>query len=233
MIGQGGLTLDDLFRDGYKSIFIGTGVWKPKSLGIKGESLGNTHFAINYLKNPDAFNLGNSLSIIGAGNVAMDVARTAIRKGIKDVTIYFLMGKEDMTANKYDTEYALTEGVQIEYYKMPIEITDDGAIFADTEVVDGKVREIEGTRKLYPTDSVIVSISQGPRSNIVSTTTGLEVSGNGLIITDEYGETTREGVFASGDVVTGAKTVVEAVKVSKKVAEVMEQYMVSKKQRVS
>ena len=74
------LTLDDLQRDGYKAIFIGTGVWRPHKLNIPGESLGNVHFAINYLQNPDVYDLGNDLVVIGAGNSAMDVARTALRK---------------------------------------------------------------------------------------------------------------------------------------------------------
>ena len=77
----GALEIKDLFRDGYESIFIGTGVWRPKKLGIKGESLGNVHFAIDYLANPDAYDLGDRVAVIGGGNSAMDVARTVIRKG--------------------------------------------------------------------------------------------------------------------------------------------------------
>lgn len=77
-----------MLRDGYKSIFIGTGVWRPKKLGIKGESLGNVHFGINYLANPDVFNLGEKIAIIGLGNTAMDVARTALRHGGKQVTLF-------------------------------------------------------------------------------------------------------------------------------------------------
>ncbi len=80
--------IDDLISDGYKSIFIGTGVWKPNSLRIKGETLGHVHFAINYLTNPDVYDLGENVIIIGAGNSAMDVARTVIRKGAFNVTVY-------------------------------------------------------------------------------------------------------------------------------------------------
>ena len=72
--------IDDLFRDGYRAIFIGTGVWQPRALHIKGETLGHVHFAINYLNNPDSFRLGERVIVIGAGNAAMDVARTALRK---------------------------------------------------------------------------------------------------------------------------------------------------------
>ena len=217
LIGQGGITIDDLFRDGYKAIFIGIGVWKPKSLSMKGESLGHVHFAINYLKSPKAFDLGEKVIIIASGNVAMDVARTAIRKGVGSVTIFSLMDEEHLTANKYDTEYALIEGVNIEYCKMPIEIVEEDVIFADTHVENEtpEAIKIEGSEKLYEADSVIISISQGPRSNIVSTTRGIDIGDKGLIITNDNGETTREGVYASGDVVTGARTVVEAVRVSK------------------
>ena len=84
----GALEIKDLFRDGYESIFIGTGVWRPKKLGIKGESLGNVHFAIDYLANPDAYDLGDRVAVIGVGNSAMDVARTVIRKGSHHVTLY-------------------------------------------------------------------------------------------------------------------------------------------------
>ena len=84
----GALEIKDLFRDGYQSIFIGTGVWRPKTLGIKGEFLGNVHFAIDYLANPDSYDLGDHVAIIGMGNSAMDVARTALRKGSRHVTLY-------------------------------------------------------------------------------------------------------------------------------------------------
>ena len=225
IIGQGGLVIDDLFRDGYKAIFIGTGIWKPKSLGIRGESLGHVHFAINYLKNPDVYDLGNELIVIGAGNAAMDVARTAVRKGVRKVTVFFVMGEEQLTASRTEVSYAMIEGVNFEYFKMPAEITDEGVIFCETRLCDGGYEGIDGTGRLYKSDSVIVSISQGPRSYIVSTTKGIDTGKSGLLVTDENGETSREGIFASGDVVLGAKTVVEAVSDSKKVADVMEEYI--------
>jgi glutamate synthase (NADPH/NADH) small chain len=88
------ITLDDLFRDGYKAVFIGTGVWNPSPLRVKGVSLGHVHYAINYLKNPDAFDFGKKVAIIGAGNVAMDVARTALRKLSEDVCIIYRHGPD-------------------------------------------------------------------------------------------------------------------------------------------
>ena len=116
--------------------------------------------------------------------------------------------------------------MEFEYNKKPIEIKDNGVIFRDlNEDEDGNLTEIPGTDKLYEADSVIISISQGPRNRIVSTTKGLEANDKGLLVADETGHTSRPGIFASGDVVNGARTVVEAVAHSKVVAESMHQYM--------
>lgn len=218
--------IDDLFRDGYKAIFIGTGVWNPRSLHIKGETFGNVHFGINYLNNPDSYKLGERVIVIGAGNAAMDVARTAIRKGARYLTCFSLTKK--IAASEYEFSYAQLEGVNFEYNKEPVEIKDDGVIFRDLmEDEEGNLTPVEGTEKLYPSDSVIISISQGPRNRIVSTTEGLKANEKGLLVADETGHTSRPGIFASGDVVNGARTVVEAVAHSKIVAESMHQYMQS------
>ncbi|MCI9178485.1 MAG: NAD(P)-dependent oxidoreductase, partial [Lachnospiraceae bacterium] len=218
--------IDDLFRDGYKAIFIGTGVWNPRSLHIKGETFGNVHFGINYLNNPDSYKLGERVIVIGAGNAAMDVARTAIRKGARYLTCFSLTKK--IAASEYEFSYAQLEGVNFEYNKEPVEIKDDGVIFRDLmEDEEGNLTPVEGTEKLYPSDSVIISISQGPRNRIVSTTEGLKANEKGLLVADETGHTSRPGIFASGDVVNGARTVVEAVAHSKVVAESMHQYMQS------
>jgi glutamate synthase (NADPH/NADH) small chain len=226
------LTVDDLFRDGYKAVFIGTGVWKPKPLNIKGESLGHVHYAIDYLKNPDVYELGSRLCIIGAGNVAMDVARTALRKGVREVFIMYRGNMDSITADKTEVEYAKIDGVKFELFKSPIEITDDGVIYVNTTLtLDESGKEtflpIKNSEELFKADSVIISISQGPRDNIVSTTVGIEIDKKGLVSTDVSGRTTREGVFASGDVVTGAKTVVEAVRLSKQVANAIDEYVLT------
>ncbi len=216
--------VDDLFRDGYKAIFIGTGVWRPNVLHIKGETFGNVHFAINYLNNPSVYKLGEKVIVIGAGNAAMDVARTALRNGSRQVTCFSLTKK--VAASDYEYRYAKIEGVNFQYNCKPVEILDDGVIFQDViEHDDGTIEEIEDSSKFYPSDSVIVAISQGPRNVIVSTTTGLDVSKTGLLVADEYGNTSRPGIFASGDVVNGARTVVEAVAHSKIVAETMHKYI--------
>lgn len=216
--------IDDLFRDGYKAIFIGTGVWRPNVLHIKGETLGNVHFAINFLNNPKVYKLGKKVTIIGAGNAAMDVARTAMRSGCKKVTCFSLERK--IAASDYEFSYAQLEGVDFQYNLKPVEILDNGVIFRKViEHKDGTLEEIEGSDKLYESDSVIIAISQGPRNVIVSTTTGLDVNKRGLLVADEFGNTSRKGIFASGDVVNGARTVVEAVAHSKIVAETIHNYI--------
>lgn len=220
----GAISVDDLFRDGYLAVFIGTGVWRPNSLNIKGESLGNVHFAIDYLVNPDSYDLGEKVAIIGAGNSAMDVARTALRKGAREVTVY--THSEKVRASVTEVEYAQIDGVNFEYCKSPVELTDKGPIFADIIInEDGEKMVQAGTEKLYPADTTFIAVSQGPKDKIVSTTQGIDVNQRGLITVDENGKTTRNGIFAAGDVVNGAKTVVEAVKFSKAVADAMDEYM--------
>ena len=222
----GAIGIDDLFRDGYKAIFVGTGVWKPNTLHIKGETFGNVHFGINYLNNPDSYRLGKRVIVIGAGNAAMDVARTAIRKGVEHLTCFSIT--KEVAASHYEFSYAQLEGVQFEYNKRPVEIKDNGVIFIDViENEDGTFTDVEGTEKLYEADSTIISISQGPQNRIVNTTEGLKSTARGLLDADETGHTSRPGIFASGDVVNGARTVVEAVAHSKIVAESMHEYMQS------
>ena len=218
--------VDELFRDGYKAIFVGTGVWKANTLGIKGESFGNVHYAINYLNNPDCYKLGNKVIVIGVGNAAMDVARTAMRNGSHDVTCFALSDR--IAASQYEFSYAKLEGVEFRYNKKPVEIVDEGVIFRDTLVDEnGVLQEIPSSDTLYEADSVIISISQGPQNTIVSTTTGLQANAKGLLQADEQGRTSRPGIFASGDAVNGARTVVEAVAHSKVVAEAMHAYIQS------
>ena len=201
-------------------------MWKANALHIKGETLGNVHFAINYLTNPDVYKLGEKITIIGAGNAAMDVARTAIRNGASEVTCFSI--DEKVAASDYEFKYAKLEGVRFEYGLKPVEILDNGVIFRKvTQNVDGTYTETDGEDMFYPSSSVVIAISQGPRNVIVSSTTGLNVNKRGLLDADEYGNTTRQGVFASGDVVSGARSVVEAVARSKVVAEAMHNYMQS------
>lgn len=222
------ISIDKLQEDGYKAIFIGTGVWNPRPLRIKGESLGHVNYAINYLKSPKSFRLGEKVIIIGAGNVAMDAARTAKYYGAKEVTVVYRKDFEHMTATKAEINDAIEEGVKFELFKSPVEIVDEGVIFIDTKMVeeDGQTKmvNIEGSEKLMEADSVIIAVSQIPKTNIVSNTQNLETNKHGLIVIDDIGHTTKKGVFACGDVVTGARTVVEAVAHGKKVADSIDEY---------
>jgi glutamate synthase (NADPH/NADH) small chain len=227
------IKIENLIRDGYKAIFIGTGVWKPKTLGIKGESLGHVHYAIDYLKNPDIYDLGDRVCIIGAGNAAMDVARTALRNGSKEVYIMYRGNIGNITADKSEVKYAQLEGIKFEFCKSPVEIVDEGIKYIETDIVkdesgNEKVIINNSSEELFKADSVIISISQGAKDDIISNTQGISVDKNGLIAVDDYGRTTLEGIFASGDIVTGAKTVVEAVRLSKQVAQAIDEYVVNK-----
>lgn len=222
------LKIDKLFEDGYKAIFLGTGVWNPKRMDIKGESLGNVHYAIDYLKSPNVYSLGKKVAVIGAGNTAMDSARTAKRNGAEEVTILYRRSFEDMTATRHEIQEAREEGILFQLYRTPVEIVDEGIIMKDTKTFinehgEGKLVEIEASDKLFQCDSVIIAISQMPKNNIVVNNKGFETD-RGLLVTGDTGQTTREGVFASGDVVTGSKTVVEAVANAKKVALAIDEY---------
>lgn len=222
------ISLDRLLEDEYKAVFIGTGVWNPKTLDIKGETLGNVHFAIDYLKSPQTYRLGEKVAVIGAGNVAMDAARTAKRNGA-EVTILYRKSFDEMPASKQEIMETREDGVKFEIFKAPIEITEKGVKLAATENItdaEGKIRTkiIEGKEEFFECDSVVVAVSQTPKANIVSNTTKLDTNKWGLIVTDEKGNTTKKGTFACGDVVTGAKTVVEAVAQAKLVAETIEEY---------
>lgn len=221
---DGSTGVEDLLRDGYHAVFIGTGTWRPYQLHIPGETFGNVHYGINYLNNPDVYDLGERVLAIGAGNAAMDVARTAIRKGSRHVTVYSIT--EIPAASPKEVEYAKLDGVEFEYLQTAIEIRDEGAIICDVEwTEDGKLVKKEETARLVPADSIIISISQGPQDRIVNRDKELQVDDRGLLKTDANGETTMPGIFASGDVVTGAKTVVEAVKYSKMIADAMDEYV--------
>ena len=220
----GSTSIQDLLDDGYRSVFIGTGAWRPRKLGVPGETFGNVFYAINYLNNPDVYELGDRVAIIGAGNAAMDVARTAIRHGSKEVTVY--VRGDEVNASKSEFEYALVDGVTFEYRKAIVRIEDEGPVFCDLRGDAEGGYEIDATtERLVPADSIMIAISQVPQDRLVNRDKELHLNEKGNLATNEEGETSLPGVFASGDVVTGAKTVVAAVAVSKQIAEDMDKYM--------
>lgn len=218
------LMVDNLFRDGYSCVFVGTGADRPKSLGIEGESLGNVRFGLNYLANPKRQPLGDRVAVIGMGNAAMDVARTALRNGSRQVTLY-ARGKHS-SASSSEREYAQLDGANFVFGKQIWKITEKGPVFK-TSIFDENDRVIgfeEGLEQVE-VDSTVISISQVPRQEFVNSAGGMQSAENGTIMVDENMMTTRPGVFAAGDVVTGAKTVVHAVEGAKKAAEAMLRYL--------
>ena len=218
------LMIDELIRDGYDAIFIGTGAEKPRTLGLQGESLGNVLFGLNYLANPQGHKLGDSVAIIGMGNAAIDVARTALRNGSRHVTLY--ARSKNVTASSSEVAYAELDGAEFVFGMQIQKITPDGplfnkAIFDENDQIIGYEEE---PVQVYA-DSTVISISQTPRGKLVRTTDGLTADEHGTLIVDDDYMTTRPGVFAAGDVVTGAKTVVHAVDGAKKAAAAMIRYM--------
>lgn len=218
------LKIDDLLRDGYASIFVGTGVWKARNLGIHGECLGNVQFGIDYLANPSGYELGENVAVIGMGNAAMDVARTALRNGACHVTLYARGTRA--AASSHEISYAKLDGAEFVFGKEIQYITEKGPVFCNS-ILDENGRAIgcEKEEEQVEADSTIISISQGPRRKLIRTTVGLEGSEKGLLIVDENGMTTKPGVFAAGDVVSGSKTVVHAVEGAKIAAQGMIRYM--------
>ncbi len=220
----GALEIKDLFRDGYEAIFIGTGVWRPKTLGVTGESLGNVHFAIDYLANPAAYTLGPEIAIIGGGNTAMDVARTIIRSGEHHVTLY--IRRDKVEASEEEKEYAALDGAEFKFCHAVQRITPDGPVFKKSILnEEGKIVDFEPEEIQVHADETFIAVSQGPKSKLVNTTEGLKAGPSGLLLTSEDGSTTVDGIFAAGDVVLGARTVVQAVSYAKMVAESMDRYV--------
>ncbi|MBP3652817.1 MAG: NAD(P)-dependent oxidoreductase [Faecousia sp.] len=220
----GDLMIDNLFRDGYSSVFIGTGVWRPSTLGIEGETLANVHFGISYLARPISYCVGQSVAVIGMGNVAMDVARTAFRHGAQRVMM-FQRGNTSR-ASAHEMEYARLDGAEFYFGKSIQRITPQGPVFKNSVLNEqGRPVGVEGEDELIPADTTIIAISQGPKDKLVNTTHGLQASERGLLIVDENNMTTRAGVFAAGDVVHGSLTVVHAVNDAKNAAAAMMRYM--------
>jgi glutamate synthase (NADPH/NADH) small chain len=222
-------TLDEMFIDGYKAVFIAVGAAKPNKLGLLGETLGNVYYAIDYLKSPEAYRLGRNVVVVGAGNVALDVARVAIRN-IEEggtVTIINSLLEEEMTANKREIADATEEGVKFVHLLQTVKLEHDGvkciAVTAE-KTGKGTVYEEDFTRvSKIPADSIILAIGQGPQGAAM-TNSNVSRTKRGLVDANENGHTSSKGVFAAGDIVTGPKTVVEAVAFTKKVAGEIEKY---------
>lgn len=220
----GALKIDDLFRDGYDSVFVGTGAWRPRTLNVEGECLANVHFGISYLENPSHHELGETVAVIGMGNVAMDVARTAFRHGAQRVML-FARGK-NASASSHEMSYAKLDGAEFIFGKQITRITPEGPMFK-TSIFDenDKIIGLEDDEELVHADSVIIAASQRPKDKLILSTEHLQGTAKGLLVVDENNMTTHPGVFAAGDVITGPLTVVHAVEDAKKTARAMMEYM--------
>lgn len=237
MVAGEGFTVDDLFERGFDAVFIGTGTALSNQLDIPGKELKGVELSCYFLRTSMLANEGklpidevlvkdgSRVIVIGAGNVAMDAARTAVRIGAKEVKVIYRRKEEDMPATKSEYEDALKEGVQFYFESAPI------AYNGKDGVVTGlRVNTPQG-ELIHDADVVLVAIGSKPARRIVSTTEGIEVDSKGYVITREkpYGMTTLRGVFAGGDVVHQPATVVKAMKEAKKVADGIAAYVDAKK----
>ncbi len=220
----GALHIDDLLRDGYDAVFVGTGTWRARKLGIPGEARGNVLYGIDYLVDPTSFAVGEDVAVIGAGNVAMDVARSALRYGARRVKIY--ARSRHISAISEEVELAELDGAEIVCGKAICAIDEQGPVFK-TAVFDeeGKVCGYEEGLDHAQADTVIIAASQTPKDKLVLTTDGLEVDGRGLLEVGEDGMTSVRGVFAAGDVVNGPLTVVHAVAGAKQAVAGIKEYL--------
>lgn len=245
-------TIDMLLKEkGYASVFVATGAGATRRMNIVGETADGVYGADLFLaacttavlqKNSDKcftpLTLGNRLAVIGGGNVAMDVARSARRLGIKHVYIIYRRGEADLPAREDEAAYAREEGVEFLFYQNPLEIIsgNDGRVRA-IKCVRTKLSEadetgrrschdVAGSETLLEVDTVVMAIGQQARTRIKDSTKGLDTGNSGYIIVDETTfQTTCEGVFAGGDVVTGAATVAKAIQAGKLAAQAMHDYM--------
>jgi glutamate synthase (NADPH/NADH) small chain len=243
-------TIPDLFNEGYKAVFIGSGAGLPSFMGIPGENLDGVYsaneflFRVNMMKAylfPDYLTpvkLGKRVSVIGGGNVAMDAARCALRLGAEEVTIVYRRSKVEMPARVEEILRAEEEGIKFEMLTLPCKILGDKEGWVKSmECIRMKLGEpdasgrrrpvpIEGSNFIIDNDLVVVAIGQSPNPLISQRTPDLKVEKWGGIITDEAtGATSIPGVYAGGDIVTGAATVILAMGAARQAADDMHAYL--------
>ncbi len=246
------IEVDELFEQGYEAIFIGSGAGLPRFMNIPGENLKGVYSANEFLTRVNlmkAYKEGSdtpikkntSVAVVGGGNVAMDAARCAKRLGAENVYIVYRRGLEEMPARKEEVEHAMEEGIIFKTLNNPVEILGDehklvnGMRCIEMELgepdASGRRRPVEkpGSEFVLDVDCVVMSIGTSPNPLIRNTTKGLDTNKHGCFIADEAGQTSREGVFAGGDAVTGAATVILAMGAGKTAAKAMDEYIKSKK----
>lgn len=247
------LSIDELFESGFEAVFIGTGAGLPRFMNIPGENYNGVYSANEFLTRTNlmkAYDKEHSdtpiqsakkVAVVGGGNVAMDAARCAKRLGAEDVYIVYRRSEAEMPARNEEIEHAKEEGIIFKTLNNPVEILGDendfvcGMKCVEMELGEpdesGRRRPVakEGSEYVLDVDCVVMSIGTSPNPLIRSTTKGLETNRHGCIITqDESGLTTREGVYAGGDAVTGAATVILAMGAGKHAAKAIDEYLKNK-----
>ena len=245
------LSVDDLFARGFEAVFIGSGAGLPRFMRIPGENLNGVYSANEFLTRVNlmkAYQEGSDtpilragkVAVVGGGNVAMDAARSAKRLGAEEVYIVYRRSEEELPARAEEVEHAKEEGVIFKLLTNPVEILPDehnqvgGIKCVEMELGEpddsGRRRPVvkEGSEFVMNVDCVIMSIGTSPNPLIKSTTKGLETQNWGGIIADEHGLTSREGVYAGGDAVTGAATVILAMGAGKTAAAAIDAYIQEK-----
>ena len=242
------LTIDELFDMGYKAVFVGSGAGLPMFMNIPGESLVGVMSANEYLTRTNLMKAyleeydtpiikSKAVAVVGGGNVAMDAARCAMRLGAEHVYVVYRRGEAEMPARAEEKHHAKEEGIEFKTLCNPIEIVagEDGRVCGMKCIrmelgepdASGRRRPIEvpDSEFLLEVDTVIMSLGTSPNPLIRSTTPGLDTNRKGCLIVDENEMTTREGVFAGGDAVTGAATVILAMGAGKKGAEAIHKFL--------
>ena len=247
------VTIDSLLDDeGYDAVFIGSGAGLPRFMGIPGESLKGVYSANEFLTRSNLMKAylptsktpirtGRKVAVVGGGNVAMDAARSALRLGAETVYIVYRRGMAELPARKEEVEHAEEEGIIFKTLCNPVEILPDenGFVKAITCIemelgepdASGRRRPIEkkGSEFTMDVETVIMSLGTSPNPLIRSTTPGLETNKHGCIVTEgDEGKTSREGVYAGGDAVTGAATVIKAMGAGKAAAKAIDEYIQNK-----
>ncbi len=236
------ITIDELMEDGYKAVFVGSGAGLPRFLGIPGENLLGVYSANEFLtrvnlmkgykfpETPTPVKVGKNVAVVGAGNVAMDAARTAKRLGAENVYIVYRRGEEEVPARKEEVHHAKEEGIIFKLLNNPCAIHGEDGWVKSMEIVPQELGEpdasgrrrpvpVEGANYEIDVDTVIIAIGQSPNPLIRQTTPGLDVQKwGGIIVDEDTMKTSKDGVYAGGDTVTGAATVILAMGAGKKAA---------------
>ena len=246
------LTVDELFDMGFEAVYIGSGAGLPRFMNIPGESLKGVYSANEYLTRINlmkAYKKGSKtpishskrVAVVGGGNVAMDAARSAMRMGADEVYIVYRRGMEELPARREEVEHAIEEGIIFKTLTNPTEILgNEAGEVCGLKCVEMELGEPDASGRRRPivkensgftleADAVIMALGTSPNPLIRSTTPGLSTDRHGCIVTDgDSGKTSRDGVYAGGDAVTGAATVILAMGAGKAAAKAIDEYIKSK-----